>query len=196
MSKKDNNITKKGRKGKFNATLCTKAEELLSKKDLLDYKLAEILGIGMTMFYAWKNPKDPLYKSEFSEAIDRGRQRYREMLADTIDDDLIKLAFGFEYEEERIEYDDKDKSSGGKIVVTKKRKEGSPSLAWNLAKSLKPHMYKDRVETVNTSENKNINININDELDDVPNILDMSPLELRRFIAARSKEDTKKNKNK
>ena len=128
---------KRGRKCKYNKELCEKVEKLLTEKRLKDYQLYDLLGIGKDTFYKWVNPDHNEYKLEFLESINRGREKYWEKIDSRIDDELMKRAFGFTYEEKKTDCTDNS------VVIMEKYALGDPSLLKFIATNRYPEIYKD-----------------------------------------------------
>lgn len=98
---------------KYNKKIIKKIADLI-KKD--SYTVAEICsqsGIHPDTYYEWMRTK-----SEFSEAVTRAREEFRQSTLAECEKSLVKLIRGYDYEEKKVVYDDsKDREGNSKPKV-------------------------------------------------------------------------------
>ena len=149
---------------KWNKNIPKIAEEYISKQGLMDYgsTLADFclnLGISDDTYYEWTNEESKYYKSEFSEAIKRGKAAYKAKLVAKAEKSLMQLVEGYETEDTRTEYasDAKGKPAIIKRVTTKRKEAPNVAATIFALTNLKGEVWKNKQNTDITTNGKDIN---------------------------------------
>ncbi|MCE5321302.1 MAG: hypothetical protein LLF93_09430 [Bacteroidales bacterium] len=112
---------------KYNKKIVKKITDLIKKDSYTIAELCSISGIHVDTYYDWMGKK-----SEFSEAIKRAREEFRQSSLVECEKSLIKLIKGYDYEEKKTVYiDSKDKQGISKPKIkeqTTTKKHVPPSL--------------------------------------------------------------------
>lgn len=124
-------------RGKFEYWLTKDGLTLLegwARDGLTDEQLAKKMGINRATLYDWKK-KYP----DISDALKKGK----EIVDIQVENALLKRAFGYDYQEEKIEKSDKD---GVKIVQTLKHipPDITAQIFW--LKNRRPDKWRDKPE--------------------------------------------------
>lgn len=151
--------------GKYNKEMITACAEWVRKNGLIDYGGATLvafckaMGIDDQTYYNWMG------KSEFSEAIKKAKEDFRNSLEKDIVDSLANAAKGYEYTQTMTEYTDVNGKPRIKKQVKKIIKvEPNVGAAIFLLTNVAPDRWKNRQDNTNIHRGE-IDIVVGDEPD-------------------------------
>lgn len=105
------------------------------------------MDLAQETYYQW------MAKSEFSEAIKKAKQAFRETLEKNIVTSMAQAATGYEYEETSTEYGNAEgKPYIKKKTVTKKRMQANVAAGIFLLTNLAPERWKNKQNTEHTGQ--------------------------------------------
>lgn len=138
---------------KFNEQIIHECEEWVSENGLMEYggaKLKEFCShfcIDNKTYYNW------LENSDFSDAIKKGKECFKNGLERNVVSSLARSAIGYEYEEVRTEYQDVNgKPQIKRQIKTKKNVEPNVGAGIFLLTNLAPDRWKNKQNTEHSGE--------------------------------------------
>lgn len=132
-----------GARGKYEYWLTSEGLTLLegwARDGLTDEQLSQKIGINPATLYDWKNKFNKI-----SEAIKKGK----EVVDIQVENALLKRAFGYDYQEQRIEMSEKD---GTKIIQTIKHVPADTTAQIFWLKNRRPDRWRDKPEVPGDSD--------------------------------------------